>query len=64
MVVVLVLPLFLAGCAAESLYNPLGDQYRGIVYPPDITPDEESGIGDWSDSQIGKAVRPGFGRHA
>ena len=44
--------------------NPLGDQYPGIVYPPNITPDKETGIGDWSDSQIADAVRAGLGRHA
>jgi mono/diheme cytochrome c family protein len=44
--------------------NPLGDKYPGILYPPNITPDKETGIGDWSDSQIENAIRGGLGRHA
>ena len=43
--------------------NPLGDEYPGIVYPPNITPDMETGIGSWSDPQIANAVRSGIGRH-
>lgn len=44
--------------------NPLGDEYPGVVYPPNITPDVETGIGSWSDEQIANAVRAGIGRHA
>ena len=55
----------LAGSAIGIAYtSPLGERYPGIVYPPNITPDKETGIGDWSDSQIENAVRAGFGRHA
>ena len=43
--------------------NPLGDKYPGIVYPSNITPDEETGIGSWSDGQITDAIRSGIGRH-
>ena len=43
--------------------NPLGDRYPGVVYPANITPDEETGIGLWSDVQIANAVRAGIGRH-
>ena len=35
----------------------------GVVYPPNITPDAETGIGGWSDQQIAVAVRSGIGRH-
>jgi len=59
------LNMALAGSSTGIAHtNPLGDQYPGIVYPPNITPDKETGIGDWSDSQIGNAVRAGIGRHA
>ncbi|MDX2413025.1 MAG: c-type cytochrome, partial [Woeseiaceae bacterium] len=59
------LKMALAGSSTGIAHtNPLGDQYPGIVYPPNITPDKETGIGDWSDSQIADAVRAGFGRHA
>lgn len=43
--------------------SPLGERYPGIVYPPNITPDRKTGIGDWSDRQIADAVRAGIGRH-
>lgn len=31
----------------------------GIFYPPNLTPDRESGIGSWSESDIAKAMRTG-----
>jgi len=43
--------------------SPLQSAYPGVVYPPNITPDEETGIGRWSDTQIASAVRAGEGRH-
>jgi len=43
--------------------NPLGDKYPGVVYPANITPDTETGIGLWSDQQIVNAIRAGLGRH-
>jgi mono/diheme cytochrome c family protein len=54
----------LAGSHIGIAYsNPLGDDRPGIVYPPNITPDVETGIGDWSDQQISDALRAGIGRH-
>lgn len=43
--------------------SPLRSAHPGVVYPPNITPDEETGIGKWSDTQIANAVRAGVGRH-
>lgn len=43
--------------------NPLRDRYPGVVYAPNITPDDETGIGRWTDQQITDAVRAGIGRH-
>jgi len=43
--------------------NPLGEKYPGIIYPSNITPDEETGIGSWSDQQVTDAIRSGIGRH-
>jgi len=43
--------------------NPLGDRYPGVVYPPNLTPDDATGIGLWSDRQISDAIRLGIGRH-
>jgi mono/diheme cytochrome c family protein len=31
----------------------------GIFYPPNLTPDRESGLGEWTTDQIVKAVRTG-----
>lgn len=43
--------------------NPLESAFPGVVYPPNITPDLDTGIGRWSDLQIANAVRAGIGRH-
>ena len=43
--------------------NPLGDSRPGIVYPSNITPDVDTGIGAWTDHQIVAAIRAGQGRH-
>ena len=54
----------LAGSRIGIAYtNPLGEQNPGIIYPSNITPDEETGIGDWADTQIANAIRAGIGRH-
>lgn len=43
--------------------NPLETEHPGVVYPPNITPDENTGIGLWTDAQIAAAIRDGIGRH-
>lgn len=43
--------------------NPLGAERPGIVYPANITPDAETGIGNWTDGRIANAIRAGQGRH-
>jgi mono/diheme cytochrome c family protein len=54
----------LAGSRTGIAYaNPLGDEKPGVIYPPNITPDSKTGIGDWSDTQIADAIRAGIGRH-
>ena len=54
----------LAGSQIGIAYsNPLEYAYPGVVYPPNITPDEETGIGLWNDQQILSAIREGLGRH-
>lgn len=54
----------LAGSRTGIAYsNPLGERFPGIVYPSNITPDIETGIGTWSDRQIANAIRAGIGRH-
>lgn len=34
----------------------------GIVYPPNLTPDPETGLGRWSEAEIVRAFRHGQGR--
>ncbi len=54
----------LAGSGIGIAYtNPLEHRYPGVVYAPNITPDDETGIGRWSDQQIMNAIRAGLGRH-
>ena len=54
----------LAGSTIGIAYtNPLENRYPGIVYAPNITPDNATGIGLWSDRQIVDALRAGLGRH-
>lgn len=54
----------LAGSRIGIAYmNPFDNDMPGVVYPPNITPDRETGIGEWSDNQIAAAVRAGLGRH-
>lgn len=54
----------LAGSSTGIAYtNPLGEANPGIVYPPNITPDDATGIGTWTDGQIGNAIRAGISRH-
>jgi mono/diheme cytochrome c family protein len=33
----------------------------GRVYPPNITPDKETGSGSWTDDQLARAIREGIG---
>lgn len=55
----------LAGSRTGIAYmNPFRNDLPGVVYPPNITPDRETGIGEWSDNQIAAAIRAGLGRHA
>lgn len=55
----------LAGSSIGIAFSdPLGTETPGIVFPPNITPDNETGIGSWSDQQIEQAVRVGLGSHA
>lgn len=54
----------LAGSRIGIAYmNPFGNDMPGVVYPPNITPDTETGIGEWSDNQIAAAIRAGLGQH-
>jgi len=55
----------LAGSRIGIAYtSPLGTENPGVVYPPNITPDDETGIGLWSDQEIESAIRIGLGRYS
>jgi hypothetical protein len=34
--------------------------YGTGVYPPNLTPDPDTGLGNWSDDDIARAIRDGF----
>ena len=54
----------LAGSRIGIAYtSPLADNRPGVIYPPNITPDVDTGIGGWSDRQIEIAIRAGVGKH-
>ena len=55
--------LNLAGSRTGIAYtSPLQVELPGVIYPPNITPDDETGIGRWSDRQIAEAITAGLGR--
>lgn len=43
--------------------NPLEEDNPGIVYPPNITPDKETGIGDWTLEEIADMLQSGINNH-
>ena len=50
----------LAGSDLGIAYtDPFHDAYPGVVYPPNLTPDPKTGLGNWTDEQIGAAIRQG-----
>ena len=54
----------LAGSRTGIAYtSPLQVDRPGVVYPPNITPDTDTGIGSWTDQQIENAITAGLGTH-
>jgi len=54
----------LAGSRIGIAYtNPLEDKNPGVVYPSNLTPDLETGIGNWTDIEMIKMIRSGVDRH-
>ena len=54
----------LAGSAIGIAYtNPMTNEFPGAVYPPNLTPDEETGLGRWSVAEIVTMLRTGRNRH-
>ena len=54
----------LAGSGVGIAYsNPLAQAHPGVVYPPNLTPDVATGIGNWTLEQIMAVVQSGTDRH-
>jgi len=43
--------------------NPLVERKPGVVYPANITPDRETGIGDWTMEEIETLLQSGVDKH-
>jgi len=55
---------YLAGSRTGIAYtSPLEDRHPGIVYPSNLTPDPETGLGKWNDTEIIDMIRTGTDRH-
>jgi len=50
----------LPGMAGAGQKLPYGD-LPGKVFAPNLTPDKESGIGNWTDDMLARAIREGIG---
>jgi hypothetical protein len=54
----------LAGSQTGIAYsNPMTDTNPGVIYPSNITPDVETGIGGWSEREIIQLLRSGKASH-
>src|SRR4029450_672810 len=53
-----------AGVARELAGSAIGFALPGggVVYPKNLTPDAETGLGRWSEDEIARTVRRGQGR--
>ena len=52
---------FLAGSRVGIAYsNPLKEKFPGVLYPANLTPDPETGLGKWTDEQILQILRTGI----
>lgn len=54
----------LAGSSVGIAYtSPARDRNPGVVYPSNLTPDSETGLGSWSEQQVMAMIRTGTRRH-
>lgn len=55
----------LAGSATGIAYtSPFVDDHPGIVYPPNLTPDMETGLGSWTMERLVQMIRVGTTDHS
>mgnify|MGYP006272125717 CR=1 FL=1 len=56
--------LALAGSSIGIAYtNPMQQRHPGVIYPSNLTPDPDTGIGDWTEDDIVTMLREGRSRH-
>lgn len=56
--------LTLAGSTIGIAFtNPMEHRHPGVVFPPNLTPDEATGLGDWTEEEIVNLLQRGEGRH-
>lgn len=54
----------LAGSQTGIAYtNPMEGEWPGVVFPPNLTPDKETGIGNWNQAQLIMMIRHGVDRY-
>jgi mono/diheme cytochrome c family protein len=59
------LSMLLAGSDTGIAWtNPLAERNPGVVYPANLTPDAETGIGSWSTDEIIAMIQTGVDRHS
>ncbi len=46
-----------------AISDPLRAAHPAVVYPPNLTPDPRTGLGDWTLEQIATLLRSGMDRH-
>ena len=56
--------LRLAGSHIGIAYSdPLRQKHPGVVYPANLTPDQDTGLGKWSDVEIMRMITEGVDKH-
>ena len=46
-----------------AISDPMRERYPAIIYPPNITPHDDSGIGAWTEAELVRLLRGGMNRH-
>lgn len=46
-----------------AISDPMRNRYPAIIYPPNITPHDETGIGAWTEGELVRLLRGGMDRH-
>ena len=55
----------LAGSSVGIAYtSPFEDDFPGVVYPPNLTPDMETGLGSWTINRLVQMIRVGTTDHS